>query len=53
VRAAEIFIDDLENMGPVRVSDVEQAQKEILAIAKQLADTGKIVLSEANAAMIG
>jgi flagellar motor switch protein FliG len=53
VRAAEIFIDDLENMGPVRVSDVEQAQKEILAIAKQMADTGQIVLSEASAAMIG
>ena len=53
VRAAEIFVDDLENMGPVRVSDVEQAQKEILAIAKQMADSGQIVLSEANAAMIG
>jgi flagellar motor switch protein FliG len=53
VRAAEIFVDDLENMGPVRVSDVEQAQKDILAIAKQMADSGQIVLSEANAAMIG
>jgi len=53
VRAAEIFIDDLENMGPVRVSDVETAQKEILAIAKQMSDSGQIVLSENNAAMIG
>lgn len=53
VRAAEIFIDDLENMGPVRVADVETAQKEILAIAKQMSDSGQIVLSEASAAMIG
>jgi flagellar motor switch protein FliG len=53
VRAAEIFVDDLENMGPVRVSDVETAQKEILAIAKQMSDAGQIVLSEASAAMIG
>jgi flagellar motor switch protein FliG len=53
VRAAEIFVDDLENMGPVRVSDVEAAQKEILATAKQMSDSGQIVLSENNAAMIG
>jgi flagellar motor switch protein FliG len=53
VRAAEIFIDDMENMGPVKVTDVEMAQKEILAIAKQMSDTGQIVLSENNTAMIG
>ena len=52
-RAAEIFLDDMNNMGPVKVSDVEAAQKEILAITKKLADAGQIILSEDNAAMIG
>ncbi|MES2626310.1 MAG: flagellar motor switch protein FliG [Pseudomonadota bacterium] len=52
-RAAEIFLDDMSNMGPVKVSDVEAAQKEILAITKKLADAGQIILSEDNAAMIG
>ncbi|MCH8134349.1 MAG: flagellar motor switch protein FliG [Proteobacteria bacterium] len=52
-RAAEIFIEDMESLGPVKVSDVESAQKEILAATKQLADSGKIVLSEESTAMIG
>lgn len=52
-RAAEIFVDDMESLGPVKVSDVEAAQKEILAITKQLADSGQIELSESAADMIG
>lgn len=52
-RAAEIFIEDLESLGPVKVSDVESAQKEILAVTKQLADSGQIELSEEATAMIG
>ncbi len=43
-RAAEMLLDDLEAMGPVRVSDVEAAQKEILAVARRLADSGEIML---------
>ncbi|NEV60492.1 flagellar motor switch protein FliG [Thiorhodococcus minor] len=43
-RAAEMLREDLETKGPVRVSDVETAQKEILAIARRLADSGEIVL---------
>ena len=43
-RAAEMLLDDLEAMGPVRVSDVETAQKEILAVARRLADSGEIML---------
>ena len=31
-------------MGPVRVSDVEAAQKEILSIARRLSDAGEIML---------
>lgn len=43
-RAAEMLREDLETKGPVRVSDVEAAQKEILAVARRLADSGEIVL---------
>ena len=43
-RAAEMMIEDLAAMGPVRVSDVEAAQKEILSIARRLADAGEIML---------
>lgn len=43
-RAAEMLKDDMESKGPVRVSEVEAAQKEILAIAKRLADAGTISL---------
>lgn len=45
-RAAEIFLDDMEAIGPVKIKDVEVAQKEILAIAKNLADAGEIILSQ-------
>ncbi|WP_299074800.1 flagellar motor switch protein FliG [uncultured Paraglaciecola sp.] len=43
-RAAEMLIDDLEAMGPVRISEVETAQKEILSVARRLADSGEIML---------
>ncbi|THB65249.1 MAG: flagellar motor switch protein FliG [Gammaproteobacteria bacterium] len=43
-RAAEMLQDDLETSGPVRVSEVETAQKDILAVAKRLADDGTIML---------
>src|SRR5690606_2358859 len=43
-RAAEILLEDMEARGPVRLSDVEAAQKEILAIVRRLADEGVITL---------
>ena len=43
-RAADMLIDDLEAMGPVRISEVETAQKEILSVARRLADSGEIML---------
>ncbi len=43
-RAAEMLRDDLEAKGPVKLSDVEGAQKEILAVARRLADAGEISL---------
>lgn len=43
-RAAEMLRDDLETKGPVKVSEVEAAQKEILTIARRMAETGEIDL---------
>jgi flagellar motor switch protein FliG len=43
-RAAEMMRDDLEAKGPVRLADVEAAQKEVLAVARKLADAGTIAL---------
>jgi flagellar motor switch protein FliG len=44
-RAAGMLKDDLEAKGPVRVSEVDAAQKEILSIARKLADSGQIMLT--------
>jgi flagellar motor switch protein FliG len=43
-RAADMLLDDLEALGPVRISEVETAQKEILSVARRLADSGEIML---------
>jgi flagellar motor switch protein FliG len=43
-RAAEMLKEDLESKGPVRLSEVEGEQKEILKIARRLADEGQIQL---------
>jgi flagellar motor switch protein FliG len=43
-RAAEILRDDLEAKGPVRLSEVEAQQKEILKIVRRLSDEGQIAL---------
>ena len=43
-RASELLRDDLEAKGPVRISEVESAQKEILTIARRMAEAGEIVL---------
>jgi flagellar motor switch protein FliG len=44
-RAADLLREDLDSMGPVRLSDVETAQQEIVNIAKRLETEGKIVIS--------
>lgn len=51
-RAAEMLREDLDNKGPVKLSEVENAQKEILKLAKQLADEGKIVLGGKGEEMV-
>lgn len=48
-RAAEMLQDDLDALGPIRVADVEAAQKEILSVARRLSDAGEIMLSSGGA----
>lgn len=43
-RAVEALKEDLEGRGPVRVSEVEVEQKEILRVLRQLAESGQIAL---------
>ena len=44
-RAAEILVEDMEARGPVRLAEVEAAQKEILTVVRKMAETGEIQLS--------
>jgi flagellar motor switch protein FliG len=44
-KAAEIMREDMEAMGPVRASEVEKAQKEVIKVIKNLADQGIIDLT--------
>ena len=43
-RAAETLREDLESRGPVKLSEVEAEQKELLKIVRRLADEGQIVM---------
>jgi len=47
-RAAEMLREDLESKGPVRLSEVEAEQKDILKVVRRLADEGQIVLGGAG-----
>jgi flagellar motor switch protein FliG len=51
-RAAELMRDDLETKGPVKISEVEGAQKEILTIARRMADSGEINLGGSGEKMV-
>ena len=46
-RAAEILREDMEASGPVKLADVESAQKEIVKTAKKLSDEGEIMIGKA------
>ncbi len=43
-RAAQMFLEDLEALGPVKKSEVEKARKKVIAVIKKLAEEGKIEL---------
>ena len=44
-RAAANIRDEMESLGPVRLSDVQEAQKAVIAVARRLSDEGTIVLA--------
>jgi flagellar motor switch protein FliG len=44
-RASDLLKEDLDAMGPVRLSDVETAQQEIVNVAKRLEAEGKVIIS--------
>lgn len=43
-RAADMLKDDMETKGPVKLSEVQDAQKEILVVVQRMAENGDIVL---------
>ena len=47
-RAAALLEEDMEARGPMKLSDVEAAQKEILEVARRLADNGDINLGDSD-----
>ncbi|MFT5224638.1 MAG: flagellar motor switch protein FliG [Polaribacter sp.] len=51
-RAAEMLVEDMEAKGPVKLSEVEAAQKEILTIARRMEESGEITLSNSGEAMV-
>ncbi len=44
-RAVDMLKEDLASKGPVRLSEVETAQREVLVVAQKLDQSGQIVLS--------
>ena len=44
-RAREMFVDEMDGKGPMRLSDVEEARKQMLRTARKLSDAGEMMLS--------
>jgi flagellar motor switch protein FliG len=51
-RAAEMLKEDMEAKGPVKVSDVERAQQNILKVCRKLEEEGRIVIAGAGEEML-
>jgi flagellar motor switch protein FliG len=51
-RASEMLKEDMEAKGPVKVSDVEKAQQNILKVCRKLEEEGRIVVSGAGEEML-
>ncbi|MBI2889375.1 MAG: flagellar motor switch protein FliG [Nitrospirae bacterium] len=51
-RAAEMVKEELSLLGPMRLSDVERAQREIIQVARRLQDEGKIAISKGGEALV-
>lgn len=48
-RAAEMLVEDMQALGPVRIRDVQEAQQALIATARQLQEKGEISLSAGGA----
>ena len=44
-RARVMFVDDMESKGPLRISEVEEAHKNVMRLARKLSDAGELVLA--------
>ena len=44
-RARVMFIDDMEAKGPLRLTEVEEAQKKVMRLARKLSEAGELVLA--------
>ena len=51
-RAADNIKDEMEALGPVRLTEVQEAQKEIISVARKMADDGAIVLADRRREMV-
>jgi flagellar motor switch protein FliG len=47
-RAAKMLFEDMEYMGPVRLMDVEEAQRRIVEVIRHLEDTGEIIVPKSS-----
>jgi flagellar motor switch protein FliG len=45
-RAAKLFLEDMEALGPIKKSEVEKAQKQIVNVIRKMIDEGKIEIGE-------
>ena len=52
-RARDSLLEEMEFLGPVRLSDVEQAQGDIVKMARALADAGEIVIGSTDDMVVG
>ena len=51
-RAAMMLKDDLESLGPTKLTDVEQAQQKIIAVCKKMEEEGKIMIGGGGDEMV-
>ncbi|MGH7257647.1 MAG: FliG C-terminal domain-containing protein, partial [Nitrospiraceae bacterium] len=47
-RAAEMLREDMDNRGPVKITDVERAQQNILKVCRKLEEDGRLVITGAG-----
>jgi flagellar motor switch protein FliG len=51
-RASAIIQEDMEAMGPLRMSDVEAAQQQVVNVIRKLEDSGEIIITRGNEAIV-